>query len=169
MSSANLTPEIGTVLRQDPVLSESKLHEIVGEALKQSSRFKTREQIAQDLSQLTGLRITKRRIDDWACGSKGHIHIPAIAVEPLARITGTPSLEMAVVGEYVRELAMFGANVLGIRRNLALALEQLIRLGGKDSAEYLALARRFRQAAIDRHWPMTSRAPGSKTRKVRRK
>ncbi len=115
MSNTNAASEIGAAINKDPVLTEAQLHGVVAAALKQCVRRKAREQVAAELRQLTGLNVTKRMLDDWASPSKLHLRVPAILIAPLGRVTGTPNLEMAVIGPGLRALVNEGARRLELR------------------------------------------------------
>ena len=111
MEAPKLTSEISPPTRKAHELLESRLREIVAQALKNCSRQKKRGLVARELSDLTDLTITQRMVNDWASPSKRHPRLPAILVEPLARVTGTPALERAVIGPALNHLIDVGARV----------------------------------------------------------
>lgn len=111
MASPKFPSEIAGPISNKPRPAEALLRECVAQALKNCSRQKTREQVARELSDVTGLTITKRMVNDWASPSKTHPRLPAILIEPLAHVTGTQTLERAVIGPNLSKLIDLGARV----------------------------------------------------------
>jgi hypothetical protein len=157
MGSPTLTSEIVPNPRRAATTAESTLRQKLAQALRHCKPWKNREQVAGEVSELAGFHVSKRMLDDWASPSKTSLRIPAVLIAPLGRVTGTPDLEMAVIDDYLRELAMFGANVLAIRAHLAAALEQLSKLGGPEAQQYKALAREFQRPACVQNKPKPRR------------
>ena len=92
---ANLTPRLVISHTGDRFITEASLHELVGQALKDTRR--PRKEIAAQLAALTGRRITKRMVDDWSAPGKSHVNFPAGLVKPLAIVTGNYSVVLAVL------------------------------------------------------------------------
>jgi len=134
MSNQDSTSEIGTPART-PDSTEARLREYVSDALKHCSRRITREQVAQELTTITGHKITKRMLDDWATPSKKGLRVPAFLVKPLCEITGHNDLAMAVVPYRVAFLVAMGQWVFESRRTLERIHQDLLKLTHEEKKE----------------------------------
>jgi hypothetical protein len=60
---------------------------------------KSREQIAEEMSVHTGLRISKRMLNDWTAESKKPARFPAFLIESFCEVTGDDRLQRWAVGK----------------------------------------------------------------------
>jgi hypothetical protein len=75
---------------------------------------KTRKDIAKEMSTLTGMRISKRMIDDWTCPSKP-ARFPAFLVPVFSQVIGDETLQRELMSERQRKRCEVGKQVLTSR------------------------------------------------------
>lgn len=132
MSNQKLSSEIGTPTRK-PEYGESWFREHVSNALKHCSKRMTREQVAQELTTMTGHTITKGMLDDWATPSKTGLRVPAFLIKPLCEVTGDDRLQRWVSGPRLQEFIEIGEQlhtiepILGQMHGAALKLKAQAR------------------------------------------
>lgn len=134
MSIQDSTSEIGTPARR-PEYGEAYLRERVSDALKRCSKRLTREQVAQELTTITGHKITKRMLDDWATPSKKGLRVPAFLIKPLCEITLSDDLAMSVMPYRVVFTVALGEWVYQSRRTLDRIYQDLQKLTAKQGGK----------------------------------
>lgn len=127
MSNQDSTSEIGRPART-PQYEEACLRQRVSNALKACAKRITREQVARELTTMTGHKITKRMLDDWATPSKKGLRVPAFLIKPLCEITGSDDLAVAVMPFRMVFTLMLGNWVFQSRRTLDRIYQDLHRL-----------------------------------------
>lgn len=130
MSNQDLPSEIGTPTRTS-IYGEAALREQVSKALKGCSKRITREEVAQELTTMTGHKITKGMLDDWATPSKEGLRVPAFLIKPLCEITNSDDLAVSVMPFRAVFTIMLGNWVFQSRRTLDRIYQDLHRLTDK--------------------------------------
>jgi len=77
---------------------------------------KTRAQIAQELSDLTGQRITVHMLNDFTAESKGNARFPAAFIRPLCEILDSDEIVLAITRPRLRKQIEFSERVGELRR-----------------------------------------------------
>jgi hypothetical protein len=80
---------------------------------------------------MTGNRITKRMLDDWATPSKKGLRVPGFLIKPLCEITATQSLAMSVMPFRMVFVIALGEWVFQSRRTLDRIYQDLHALTDK--------------------------------------
>ena len=127
MSNQDSTSEIGTPARTSQY-GEASLREHVSNALKACSKRINREQVAQELTTMTGHKITKTMLDDWATPSKKGLRVPAFLIKPLCEITNSDDLAVSVMPFRAVFTIMLGNWVFQSRRTLDRIYQDLHKL-----------------------------------------
>lgn len=149
MSNPNVPSEIVMETRQADVLPERDLHQFVGKALKHCQRWKTRDDIAREISDFTGQRVTKRMLDDWSAESKAHVSFPARFVKPLCAVTGDDSLQRQLLSDEMRadlERGQFVRTHGWLLQRIHDELDKVITFKRAEGLRLLKLAARRRKA-----------------------
>jgi len=108
-------PKTGSLISRDPQ-SESNFEALIGEILHQS--IKKRKTIAEELSELTGVRVTEGMLNDWLAPSKPAARFPASLIKALCELTGDDRLARALLPERPTAALNFGEDVIDARNKL---------------------------------------------------
>lgn len=98
MDSPKISQKIG--------LQDNEVRKLLSKLIRQCS--KKRRQIAEELSNLTGLHITERMLDDWTSECHRSARFPAFLAEPFCRVIGNDELHRYLVSERLREVIELG-------------------------------------------------------------
>jgi hypothetical protein len=80
---------------------------------------------------MTGHKITKGMLDDWATPSKKGLRVPAFLIKPLCEITASQSLAMSVMPSRMVSVIALGEWVFQSRRTLDRIYQDLHSLTDK--------------------------------------
>lgn len=83
---------------------DSDLRQLLGEAIKQSG--KKRPQIAEEMTALTGARITEHMLNDFTSKSKCAARFPAAFVKAFCHVVGSPSLQISLADDETLTLGL---------------------------------------------------------------
>ncbi len=118
-------PKTGKIITRDP-LAEPHFRELIGKILKQST--KDRQQVASDLSTLTGERVTPKMLNDWVAPSKAKVRFPASLVKAFCELIGDDRPARAAFPDDLRATLAAGEEISRSTDSLRQALAELEKL-----------------------------------------
>ncbi|HXJ94871.1 MAG TPA: hypothetical protein VMT20_18665 [Terriglobia bacterium] len=118
--------------------SDAKIRELIARVLKQSR--KSRIQIAEQLSALTGLPVTVNMLNDWC--TKKRLRFPLSLAAAFCEVTGTNDLLLAAMGDQLRRRVILGHRAVELRSLLAAMSDEAAILAQEAPAK----RKRYRRA-----------------------
>lgn len=118
------TPKLLSVVG-NPSPADRALKELLARLISRSR--KTRKDIAGEMGALTGMRISKRMIDDWTCPSKA-ARFPAFLVPVFSQVIGEDTLQRNLAGPWLCELIQLGQRASESQWALEKALAEVRKL-----------------------------------------